>query len=546
MAIKHFPRKPRSRGNLVPQSGQFTDYDILMYGTWPDFKECGVSKVVEDLLEVYHGAGKTVYLLTRDWEKPENLNALVLCQIQGDQPYNWRDVANKKLTFSSLKELLDADRSGALNNGQSLLKNVGIVHSHCDDLIALNDQERANNNNYGQLRDYLAKASGRKPYIIRTRHDEIHGGTGRINLLSGIDWEDLPDEVKRKYLDDGSPFREMVRENVAKNRENLKRLYHFSDKTLDDAVDHVFWALDQLKRWKQEANDVDSIVNLTHQDVIGTKKITLPGERNARKFKVIYNARSFEVENPDYVNGKIWEYHNAKGLNCYRGSNPTKEPIEFRPEDKKLIFVGRAEAAKGIFELAEAMAKLYQRGYTNARCIFVGGGFENPEIRRQLESYDPEHAKDYLLFTGAVTSKDELASIYKFGNATVVPSHTETFGLVGAESAKMGKPLVTTDFSATGEVFVDHPKKHGLNVALPVAKPNKSGPARYYGVDVDSLTDQLETIITDDELAVRMSQDAGAYAESHFKPEIMGDAYLDLFNYLITGKHLHKKTADAN
>ena len=99
--------------------------------------------------------------------------------------------------------------------------------------------------------------------------------------------------------------------------------------------------------------------------------------------------------------------------------------------------------------------------------IFVGTF--GPDVRRALAAVDPDHASRYLLFTGPVHDVDVLASLFAFGDVTAIPSHSDSFPVVGLESYRMGTPCVVTEGTGAGEAYLDNPRRHG--VEMPITAP---------------------------------------------------------------------------
>ncbi len=420
---------------------------VLVYGTWPDPRSSGMASVQHDIIKELNQQGIEVLLLTQDWDSLQrNPLALQLFQVPADKPFVWEEAVTEPKRFSNLEDLLAKDAQYEHNYGTSLLKDVEIVHTHGDDLIPhynfiphLNHFE-TNLNNYNTLTNYLEIINGKRPKLVRTRHDEIHAAIDRLNRLTGLDWENLPLLDKEKYLADGSAIKPIVKRNISQNYTQLKELYQFEDNYLDHAIDHVYYVLHKLRLWRREAEDFDQIVTLTQNGLDSTITHTLPRKKDENKFTYIHNGTSFGNIDQSKVDDLIYQYAEQGRLQCYRAGKENKEAISFQPQDKKVVFVGRPAIDKGIFELTQSLAKLYAEGHTNLRGIFVGDF--NPEIRQKLAAIDPINSEKYLLFTGRISDSDVLASVVSFGNVTAVPSHYDTFALTAAESLFLGKPLV--------------------------------------------------------------------------------------------------------
>lgn len=111
-------------------------------------------------------------------------------------------------------------------------------------------------------------------------------------------------------------------------------------------------------------------------------------------------------------------------------------PPDTRPRDR-LLFVGRLNAQKGLERLLQALPLLR----TSASLDVVGTG---DELGRLKELAAALGAADRVRWHGAQPYA-QLASFYRGATALVVPSVEEGLGLVAAEAALCGAPVVGYD-----------------------------------------------------------------------------------------------------
>ena len=105
-----------------------------------------------------------------------------------------------------------------------------------------------------------------------------------------------------------------------------------------------------------------------------------------------------------------------------------------------LVQAGRWQPAKGQVVLLEAVEHLWEAGI-RAHAVFVGGpsgAGDAGELPRRIEQ---SPARDGLLPRGAVPPS-ELARLLHAADLVVVPSRTESFGLVAVEAMACGTPVV--------------------------------------------------------------------------------------------------------
>jgi D-inositol-3-phosphate glycosyltransferase len=107
---------------------------------------------------------------------------------------------------------------------------------------------------------------------------------------------------------------------------------------------------------------------------------------------------------------------------------------------KNVLFVGRVDPIKGIHFLVDALKEVRDE----IGLILVGGPSKGAVNLEAIQTYAAGLPVD---FVGQV-KHDRLAEFYSKTAMLVVPSHYESFGLVGLEAMASGRPVV--GFSHTG------------------------------------------------------------------------------------------------
>jgi len=106
-----------------------------------------------------------------------------------------------------------------------------------------------------------------------------------------------------------------------------------------------------------------------------------------------------------------------------------------------LLFVGRIQPLKGAAVAVEAMARSHHR---DAKLLIVGGasGAEgNDEVQRVHALVDELGVRDRVVFVPP-QPHHVLSTYYRAADAVLVPSRSESFGLVALEAAACGTPVV--------------------------------------------------------------------------------------------------------
>lgn len=172
---------------------------------------------------------------------------------------------------------------------------------------------------------------------------------------------------------------------------------------------------------------------------------------------------------------------------------------------KTVIFVGRLSYYKGISFLIDAIRQL-----KDTQLIIVGDGQLKEEIIKQINELG---LSERVILTGFLRGHS-LACAYSVSDLFVLPSTTksETFGIVQLEAMKFALPVINTNLP-TGVTSVSINGETGLTI-----QPS----------NVSALTKAISTILNDDNLRKRFSQNALQRSEL-FTPEIMVANYKKVY-----------------
>ena len=125
-----------------------------------------------------------------------------------------------------------------------------------------------------------------------------------------------------------------------------------------------------------------------------------------------------------------------------------------------LLFAGRLEPLKGAETLLGAVVRLCEKERFDDVVTLVigensGDGSADGGERRRLETMAGGHGLGARVrFLGAVEHED-LADYYALADICVVPSRTETFGLVALEAQALGTPVVASAVGGLTEIIAD-------------------------------------------------------------------------------------------
>lgn len=153
-----------------------------------------------------------------------------------------------------------------------------------------------------------------------------------------------------------------------------------------------------------------------------------------------------------------------------------------------VLFCGRLEPLKGADTLVDAIATLTEDPEFNDVAVLVIGEdsgdarLAGGERARLQERVQDAGVGDRVRFLGAV-SHDRLADYYALADVCVVPSRTESFGLVALEAQSLGTPVVAAAVGGLTEIVVDgvtgllvrsrDPRHYAEAIATVLADPAK-------------------------------------------------------------------------
>lgn len=177
--------------------------------------------------------------------------------------------------------------------------------------------------------------------------------------------------------------------------------------------------------------------------------------------------------------------------------------------ERIVLFAGRLNYYKGLEYLIEAMQEI------EAKLLIAGEG----ELREELEEKTRSlKVNQKIIFLGKV-SDEKLKYCYQICDLFVLPSveSSEAFGIVQMEAMAYGKPVVNTNLP-TGVPYVSINGETGFTV-----------PPR----DSKALTNAINRILNDKELATKFSKNALKRVKEKFSKEKMLESIYLIYKELM-------------
>ncbi len=179
-------------------------------------------------------------------------------------------------------------------------------------------------------------------------------------------------------------------------------------------------------------------------------------------------------------------------------SVPLPAASSVQPEPARILFLGRLEPAKGVFELLGAGARLAAH-YPDLRLVFGGEG-DAEALRKRAAALGIQDRIELLGWVGPQERAAQLARAAVF----CLPSHAEGLPMAMLEAMAAGTAVVASNVGGIPETIVD-----GDNGLL--------APPR----DEQALADKLAQLVGDDALRTRLAQRARATIAQHYSTEVV-------------------------
>lgn len=187
----------------------------------------------------------------------------------------------------------------------------------------------------------------------------------------------------------------------------------------------------------------------------------------------------------------------------------SRKKIDMDMSKRVILSIGNFEKVKGHEYLIEAIAILNKR-YSDLLCYIVGGGSRYAYLKEKIESYGLE---EKIILVDAVPHK----SVNDWINACdifVLPSLSESFGIVQIEAFACGKPVVASKNEGSKEVIISEEYGYLCNIADPIDLANNIDKALKKDWDKEKII----------EYSVK------------FKQETINKELVNLYNQLLTEK----------
>jgi len=190
---------------------------------------------------------------------------------------------------------------------------------------------------------------------------------------------------------------------------------------------------------------------------------------------------------------------------------------------KRMLFVGRLDRAKGGRELIDALRLLDQRADWQLDVIGTG-----PSLRALQQRVVDNRLGGRVCFHGRV-EEGAVLGLYARARVVVVPSMIpESFGLVGIEAMACARPVVAFDSGGIRDWLVDG------DTGFLVARG-----------DLWALAARIGRLVADDSLVDAMGAAAQRRVERLYRPEAHLARLVPLYDAVLADRHQSKRAAPS-
>ncbi len=179
--------------------------------------------------------------------------------------------------------------------------------------------------------------------------------------------------------------------------------------------------------------------------------------------------------------------------------------------EPRVLFVGRIERAKGVYDLLEAWVGVLAH-HPNARLMMVGEDRTNGSFSQQAQSLGISGS---LSLTGPLPGH-HVADMMRQSRLFCLPSHKEGTPVCVMEALACGLPIVATRVGGIPDIVVD--QKTGILVGK---------------ANAQELADALVSLLRDPSKCIRMGREAQMFAHAHLDIVRTADRLVDLYREII-------------
>lgn len=192
-----------------------------------------------------------------------------------------------------------------------------------------------------------------------------------------------------------------------------------------------------------------------------------------------------------------------------------------------LLTIGGDATSKGVRETMQALAKLDKKIPWHYIIKIWPSPFALRSAAEEIELAEKLGIADRCEYIAGIFSNEFLLDLFNLCDVYVAPSRWEGFGLPLVQAQMCGKPVITTDATATKETVL-----HGRTGYVSKSVATADG----MRADIEDLSHGLEQILSNSELRNKMGQAALKHARSQYSSRRIASLMLEAISSLRTQK----------
>ncbi len=188
--------------------------------------------------------------------------------------------------------------------------------------------------------------------------------------------------------------------------------------------------------------------------------------------------------------------------------------------EKSLLFVGRLDYGKGLFDLVKSASRVI-KDFPGVKYNLVGEGPLEEPLKELAHGLGIENN---IVFPGVVHDRYRILHYYQNAYVVIIPSYYESFSIVMHEAMACGKAIITTKASFTKGIL-----DNGENALL----VNPKSP--------DELAEATINLLANGELCRKLGENARKTVVDKMDSDKQTDDVLKVYRYAVEQFHKSKK-----
>lgn len=227
-------------------------------------------------------------------------------------------------------------------------------------------------------------------------------------------------------------------------------------------------------------------------------------EKKRNKIRKILNYSDVIIALGEKWKKSISEYCDTK-IVVINNAIKTNDKNNYSLESNKIVFLGRLEEAKGVFDLIEAAKKICKQ---NNEVEFILAGNKNEDKIKSIISYN--NLTERIKLTGWIGS-EEIDKLLKETMIFILPSYNEGMPMSILEAMSYGIPIISTNVGGIPELVKS---ENGILI-----NPG----------DIEELEKAIEVLIKDEKMRLEISKSNYNIIINRYSQEKHNKSLLNLY-----------------